>query len=89
MLEIKILAKRLNIETNHLKINIRKIDTHLSAAKYQVEFVNLMEEEAVEDAGYGDKLGLDMALDSDVLEKDISVVSGAMSIIRIQIYCYL
>ena len=41
------------------------------------------------DAGYGDKLGLDMALDSDVLEKDISVVSGAMSIIRMQVYCYI
>ena len=72
-----------------MKINIQKIYTHLSAAKYQVAFVNLMEEEAKEDAGYGDKLDLDMALDSDVLEKDISVVSGAMSIMRMKIYCYL
>ena len=39
------------------------------------------------DAGHVDKLDLDMALDSDALEKGIFVVSEAMSIIRMQVYC--
>ena len=84
-MEIKTFANDLKLR---IKIDIQKIDTHLSAAKYQVAFVNLMEEEAKGDVGRGDKLDLDMALDSDVLEKDIVVVSGAMSIIRMQVYCY-
>ena len=88
MLKIKNFAKKdLKTFYKHIKINTQKIDTHLSAAKYQVAFVNLMEEEAMEDAGYEDKLDLDMALDSDVLEKDTFVVSGAMSIVRMQVYC--